>query len=226
MNHKVPRFRGSRTRFVLAFMIALCAHVLAGLLLSVSLSTSTNNPHDVPRITVSVDLVGTDLGGAKEHTGPARAKKERLIPAAVQTTTMTGNASAAISEKPLGEAPPVLKGEPQTTVMEGPEHPSASGGEPPYLIDTPPKFVERGPISFPQEIKNLTESTSVIVYLSLSATAEILSIEAVAKGVDELRVEVIKMILRSKFSPAYVGKIPVPCVARCVVSILCKPVDQ
>ena len=97
--------------------------------------------------------------------------------------------------------------------------------EPPYLIDTPPKFIEKGPISFPKDIANLTERTSITVYLSLSSTAEILSIEATAKGVDELRVEVIKMILKSKFSPAYVQGTPVPCVAKCVVSIVTKQVD-
>jgi hypothetical protein len=34
------------------------------------------------------------------------------------------------------------------------------------------------------------------------------------------------MILRSTFSPAFVGKVPVPCVAKCVVSIISKPVDR
>ena len=132
--------------------------------------------------------------------------------------------SAAISEKKLGEASSGLK--PETTGMEGPEHASVIGGEPPCLTDTPTKFVERGPISFPGDVKSLTESTFIVVYLSLSATAEILSIDAIAKGVDELKVEVIKMILKLEFTPAYVGKMPVPCVAKCVVSIICKPVDQ
>jgi hypothetical protein len=238
--------------FILALVVAACVHAIAGLSLSVLLGTHTRNPSDAPRVAVTLELAETDVRDTKKVTGSRKAKipatgqiaketdqrlaavsdkppGERLTPGTGQTAEETSEESARIPRKSLGDGLTPANGQ---ATIEGTNQESApagqpllAGNEPPYLIDTPPKFIEKGPISFPKDIQNLTESTSIIVHLSLSARAEILSIDAIAKGVDELKVEVIKMILKSKFSPAYVGRIPVPCMAKCVVTIVCKQVD-
>ena len=229
---------------LLAFLAAVCVHVIAGLLLSFFLVTHNRIVPRSPQVSVSLELAERPKPAAGQTANKAVAAASEKPPGgglthgSGQTAEETGRDLGPIPEEPLGENPTPGSGQTAeqsgetpagvtsgTSGDQGSSQPSLAGGEPPYLIDTPPRFLEKGPISFPGESGNLAARTSIIVYLSLSAKAEILSIDAVAQGVDALKVEVIKMILKSKLSPAYVGKMPVPCVAKCVVNIVRREVD-
>ena len=194
-------------RVFLFLVLAAFIHVLIILLVSVQISPPFSNTDENSNVTVTIESDNTDTKDIIQN----KAKLETV------TTKLSVLGSESDAEEPISTEPAAAEPGPTDQTVKTTE-------EPTYLIDTPPKFIERGPISFPHNVKNLTESISIVVYLSFDATGKILSIDTISKW-EELKLEVIKMILKSKFSPAFVGETPVPCIAMCEVDIICTPAE-
>ncbi len=203
----------------ITFIIALCIHILA-LILKVDIDSSSVNT-EYPQINIAIDLENPPKSPA--NLRETKVNDTNQISSALAPVSVTENVPKESTADKPPEIPLVVEEELQVLEPERTELSTASGYEPPYLIDTPPQFIERGPIFFPNDVRNITESISVVVYLYLGVDGEILSMDSISEW-EELKVEVFKMILKSRFSPAYVGEIPVPCIAKCVVDIVCKPI--
>ncbi len=205
----------------ITFIIALCIHILALILMVDFDSPSVSKPNEYPQINIAIDL-------ENPPKSPANLRETKItdtsqISAALAPVSVTESVPKENTADKPPEIPLVVEEELQVLEPERTELSTSSGYEPPYLIDTPPQFIERGPIFFPNDVRNITESISVVVYLYLDVDGKILSMDSISEW-EELKVEVFKMILKSRFSPAYVGEIPVPCIAKCVVDIVCKPI--
>ena len=83
-----------------------------------------------------------------------------------------------------------------------------------HLIDTPAVMIKQGDLEFPDAYKNQEISTVSTIDIYLDNEGRVKNLLIARSGGREFDQAAIRMILSSKFSPAFAGTIAVPCIVR------------